>query len=158
MACGLLCQCGVRPQTTGVLTALNPPDRSPPLQEEGNLASKAEGGGSWPRAAACEFCSHSPSLFPLQTSAQGANAKFALRLVGLEDAFRVVPQTALKEAQVTVLAENSAAIDFEKFRVLTFQVWEALRHPHGAGSPGCISEAPVAPAPPCPTVSLSPSA
>nr|KAF6277350.1 cadherin related family member 1 [Myotis myotis] len=53
---------------------------------------------------------------------QGANAKFALRLVGLEDAFRVVPQTALKEAQVTVLAENSAAIDFEKFRVLTFQL------------------------------------
>lgn len=53
---------------------------------------------------------------------QGANAKFALRLVGLGDAFRVVPQTALREAQVTVLTENSAAIDFETFRVLTFQL------------------------------------
>ncbi|EPQ10699.1 Cadherin-related family member 1 [Myotis brandtii] len=57
---------------------------------------------------------------------QGANAKFALQLVGLEDAFRVVPQTALKEAQVTVLAENSAAIDFEKSRVLTFQLTPAM--------------------------------
>ncbi|XP_045426670.1 cadherin-related family member 1 isoform X2 [Pipistrellus kuhlii] len=53
---------------------------------------------------------------------QGSNAKFALQLVGLGGAFRVVPQTALKEAQVTVLTENSAAIDFEKFRVLTFQL------------------------------------
>lgn len=87
----------------------------------------------------CEFCSRSPSLFPLQISVQGSNAKFALQLLGLEGAFRVVPQTALKEAQVTVLSENSAAIDFEKFRMLTFQVWEAVRHPAWSRQPWVYS-------------------
>ncbi|KAM5236793.1 cadherin-related family member 1 [Ctenodactylus gundi] len=55
-------------------------------------------------------------------SDQGANAKFNLRLVGPGGVFRVVPQTVLNEAQVTIIVENSAAIDFEKSRVLTFKL------------------------------------
>uniref|UniRef100_A0A2K6FDZ7 Cadherin-related family member 1 n=1 Tax=Propithecus coquereli TaxID=379532 RepID=A0A2K6FDZ7_PROCO len=55
-------------------------------------------------------------------SDQGANAKFNLRLVGLGGIFRVVPQTVLNEAQVTIIVENSAAIDFEKSEVLTFKL------------------------------------
>ncbi|XP_006148770.1 cadherin-related family member 1 [Tupaia chinensis] len=55
-------------------------------------------------------------------SDQGANAKFNLQLVGAGGVFRVVPQTVLNEAQVTVIVENSAAIDFEKFQVLTFKL------------------------------------
>ncbi|XP_037000116.2 cadherin-related family member 1 [Artibeus jamaicensis] len=55
-------------------------------------------------------------------SDQGANAKFNLRLVGPGGIFRVVPQTVLNEAQVTIIVENSAAIDFEKFKVLTFKL------------------------------------
>lgn len=35
---------------------------------------------------------------------------------------RVVPQTVLNEAQVTVLVEDSAAMDFEKSQFLTFKV------------------------------------
>lgn len=61
-----------------------------------------------------------------QTAAQGANAKFSLQLVGLGGVFRVVPQTVLNEAQVTIVVENSAAIDFEKFKVLTFKVCGAF--------------------------------
>lgn len=53
---------------------------------------------------------------------QGANAKFNLRLVGPGGIFRVVPQTVLNEAQVTIIVENSAAIDYESFKVLTFKV------------------------------------
>ncbi|XP_033617592.1 cadherin-related family member 1 isoform X2 [Fukomys damarensis] len=53
---------------------------------------------------------------------QGANAKFNLRLVGPGGIFRVVPQTVLNEAQVTIIVENSAAIDFEQSRVLTFKL------------------------------------
>lgn len=34
----------------------------------------------------------------------------------------MVPQTVLNEAQVTIIVENSAAIDYEKFKVLTFKV------------------------------------
>lgn len=34
----------------------------------------------------------------------------------------MVPQTVLNEAQVTIIVENSAAIDYEKFTVLTFKV------------------------------------
>lgn len=34
----------------------------------------------------------------------------------------MVPQTVLNEAQVTIIVENSAAIDYEKFEVLTFKV------------------------------------
>ncbi|XP_065750515.1 cadherin-related family member 1 [Phocoena phocoena] len=55
-------------------------------------------------------------------SDQGANAKFNLRLVGPGGIFRVVPQTVLNEAQVTIVVENSATIDFEKFKVLTFKL------------------------------------
>uniref|UniRef100_A0A673V6M1 Cadherin-related family member 1 n=1 Tax=Suricata suricatta TaxID=37032 RepID=A0A673V6M1_SURSU len=55
-------------------------------------------------------------------SDQGANAKFNLRLVGPGGIFRVVPLTVLNEAQVTIIVENSAAIDFEKFQVLTFKL------------------------------------
>ncbi|XP_051689013.2 cadherin-related family member 1 isoform X1 [Oryctolagus cuniculus] len=55
-------------------------------------------------------------------SDQGANAKFNLRLVGPGGIFRVVPQTVLNEAQVTIIVENSAAIDFEKYKVLAFKL------------------------------------
>uniref|UniRef100_A0A8C3SWK0 Photoreceptor cadherin n=1 Tax=Chelydra serpentina TaxID=8475 RepID=A0A8C3SWK0_CHESE len=55
-------------------------------------------------------------------SDQGANAKFNLRLVGPGGIFRVVPQTVLNEAQVTIIVENSAAIDYEKFQLLTFKL------------------------------------
>ncbi|KAM4636865.1 cadherin-related family member 1 [Discoglossus pictus] len=55
-------------------------------------------------------------------SDQGANAKFNLRLVGLGGIFRVVPQTVLNEAQVTIIVENSAGIDYEKFHMLTFKL------------------------------------
>ncbi|KAM4774886.1 cadherin-related family member 1 isoform 3-T5 [Cyanocitta cristata] len=55
-------------------------------------------------------------------SDQGANAKFNLRLVGPGGIFRVVPQTVLNEAQVTIIVENSAAIDYESSKVLTFKL------------------------------------
>lgn len=35
---------------------------------------------------------------------------------------RVVPQTVLNEAQVTILVENSAAMDYEKHHFLTYKV------------------------------------
>ncbi|XP_015272230.1 PREDICTED: cadherin-related family member 1, partial [Gekko japonicus] len=53
---------------------------------------------------------------------KGANAKFNLRLVGPGGIFRVVPQTVLNEAQVTIIVENSATIDYEKFQVLSFKL------------------------------------
>ncbi|XP_073775607.1 cadherin-related family member 1a isoform X1 [Danio rerio] len=55
-------------------------------------------------------------------SDQGSNAKFNLRLVGPGRMLRVVPQTVLNEAQVTVLVEDSAAMDFEKSQFLTFKL------------------------------------
>ncbi|XP_059422114.1 cadherin-related family member 1 isoform X3 [Carassius carassius] len=55
-------------------------------------------------------------------SDQGSNAKFHLRLVGPGHMLRVVPQTVLNEAQVTVLVEDSAAMDFEKSQFLTFKL------------------------------------
>ncbi|XP_019411323.1 PREDICTED: cadherin-related family member 1 isoform X1 [Crocodylus porosus] len=55
-------------------------------------------------------------------SDQGANAKFNLRLVGPGGIFRVVPQTVLNEAQVTVIVENSATIDYEQFQMLSFKL------------------------------------
>ncbi|XP_060624988.2 cadherin-related family member 1 isoform X1 [Anolis sagrei] len=55
-------------------------------------------------------------------SDQGANAKFNLRLVGPGGIFRVVPQTVLNEAQVTIIVEDSGAIDYEKFQVFTFKL------------------------------------
>ncbi|XP_063291285.1 cadherin-related family member 1 [Pelobates fuscus] len=55
-------------------------------------------------------------------SDQGANAKFNLRLVGPGGILRVVPQTVLNEAQVTIIVENSAGIDYEKFHFLVFKL------------------------------------
>uniref|UniRef100_A0A8C2EHM2 Photoreceptor cadherin n=1 Tax=Cyprinus carpio TaxID=7962 RepID=A0A8C2EHM2_CYPCA len=55
-------------------------------------------------------------------SDQGSNAKFHLRLVGPGHMLRVVPQTVLNEAQVTILVEDSAAMDFEKSQFLTFKL------------------------------------
>ncbi|KAL2078477.1 hypothetical protein ACEWY4_026162 [Coilia grayii] len=55
-------------------------------------------------------------------SDQGANAKFRLRLVGPGRVLRVVPQTVLNEAQVTVIVENSTAIDYEKYQFITFKL------------------------------------
>ncbi|ROI83846.1 Cadherin-related family member 1 [Anabarilius grahami] len=54
-------------------------------------------------------------------SDQGANAKFRLLLVGPR-VLRVVPQTVLNEAQVTIIVENSTAIDYEKYQFLTFKL------------------------------------
>ncbi len=53
---------------------------------------------------------------------QGANAKFNLRLIGPGRMLRVVPQTVLNEAQVTILVEDSAAMDYEKHQFLTYKV------------------------------------
>lgn len=64
---------------------------------------------------AWEFCVYAVRF-------QGSNAKFHLRLVGPGRMLRVVPQTVLNEAQVTVLVEDSAAMDFEKSQFLTFKV------------------------------------
>ncbi|XP_036406709.1 cadherin-related family member 1-like [Megalops cyprinoides] len=55
-------------------------------------------------------------------SDQGANAKFNLRLIGPSRVLRVVPQTVLNEAQVTIIVENSAAIDYEKNQSLNFKL------------------------------------
>ncbi|XP_067876419.1 cadherin-related family member 1a [Heterodontus francisci] len=55
-------------------------------------------------------------------SDQGTNAQFDLRLMGPEGIFRVIPQTVLNEAQVTIIVENSAAIDYEMFQVFTFKL------------------------------------
>ncbi|XP_034040249.1 cadherin-related family member 1 [Thalassophryne amazonica] len=55
-------------------------------------------------------------------SDQGANAKFNLRLIGPGRMLRAVPQTVLNEAQVTVLVEDSAAVDYEKHHFLTYKL------------------------------------
>uniref|UniRef100_A0A8C7YN57 Photoreceptor cadherin n=1 Tax=Oryzias sinensis TaxID=183150 RepID=A0A8C7YN57_9TELE len=55
-------------------------------------------------------------------SDQGANAKFKLRLVGPSRVLRVVPQTVLNEAQVTIIVEDTSGIDFEKGPTLTFKL------------------------------------
>ncbi|KAK5854070.1 hypothetical protein PBY51_015170 [Eleginops maclovinus] len=55
-------------------------------------------------------------------SDQGANAKFNLRLIGPGRMLRVVPQTVLNEAQVTILVEDSAAMDFEKHQFITYKL------------------------------------
>ncbi|XP_056147415.1 cadherin-related family member 1 [Lampris incognitus] len=55
-------------------------------------------------------------------SDQGANAKFNLKLIGPGRMLRVVPQTVLNEAQVTILVEDSAAMDYEKYQVLTYKL------------------------------------
>jgi len=53
---------------------------------------------------------------------QGANAKFKLRLVGPGRVLRVVPQTVLNEAQVTIIVEDTSGIDYEKGSTLSFKV------------------------------------
>ncbi|XP_028990278.2 cadherin-related family member 1 isoform X2 [Betta splendens] len=55
-------------------------------------------------------------------SDQGANAKFKLRLVGPSRVLRVVPQTVLNEAQVTVIVEDASGIDYEKGPTLSFKL------------------------------------
>ncbi|XP_034059709.1 cadherin-related family member 1 isoform X2 [Gymnodraco acuticeps] len=55
-------------------------------------------------------------------SDQGANAKFNLKLIGPGRMLRVVPQTVLNEAQVTILVEDSAAMDFEKHHFITYKL------------------------------------
>ncbi|XP_069548668.1 cadherin-related family member 1a [Brachyistius frenatus] len=55
-------------------------------------------------------------------SDQGANAKFNLKLIGPGRMLRVVPQTVLNEAQVTILVEDSAAMDYEKHQFLTYKL------------------------------------
>ncbi|XP_061692278.1 cadherin-related family member 1 isoform X1 [Syngnathoides biaculeatus] len=55
-------------------------------------------------------------------SDQGANAKFNLRLIGPGRMLRVVPQTVLNEAQVTILVEDSASMDYEKHHFLTYKL------------------------------------
>lgn len=57
---------------------------------------------------------------------KGANAKFNLRLIGPGRMLRVVPQTVLNEAQVTILVEDSAAMDYEKHHFLTYKVGPCL--------------------------------
>nr|XP_043869729.1 cadherin-related family member 1-like isoform X3 [Solea senegalensis] len=55
-------------------------------------------------------------------SDQGANAKFKLRLVGPSRVLRVVPQTVLNEAQVTIIVEDTSGIDYEKGTTLAFKL------------------------------------
>ncbi|XP_060884454.1 cadherin-related family member 1 isoform X1 [Labrus mixtus] len=55
-------------------------------------------------------------------SDQGANAKFKLRLVGPSRVLRVVPQTVLNEAQVTIIVEDTSGIDYEKGQTLTYKL------------------------------------
>ncbi|KAG7511650.1 cadherin-related family member 1-like [Solea senegalensis] len=55
-------------------------------------------------------------------SDQGANAKFNLRLIGPGRMLRVVPQTVLNEAQVTILVEDSVAMDYEKHHFLSYKL------------------------------------
>ncbi|XP_034563595.1 cadherin-related family member 1 [Notolabrus celidotus] len=55
-------------------------------------------------------------------SDQGANAKFKLRLVGPSRVLRVVPQTVLNEAQVTIIVEDTSGIDYEKGSTLSYKL------------------------------------
>lgn len=108
----------------------------PPIKKEVIiLASQGQGEGSREGSLQSTTVSwvsiliHLPCFLSPTSVAQGANAKFNLRLVGPGGIFRVVPQTVLNEAQVTIIVENSAAIDFEKFKVLTFKVGDAMHKP-----------------------------
>uniref|UniRef100_A0A8C6L9H5 Cadherin-related family member 1a n=1 Tax=Nothobranchius furzeri TaxID=105023 RepID=A0A8C6L9H5_NOTFU len=64
-------------------------------------------------------------------SDQGANAKFNLKLIGPGRMLRVVPQTVLNEAQVTILVEDSAAMDYEKHHFLTYKAVDPDSGPWG---------------------------
>ncbi|KAM3862985.1 cadherin-related family member 1a [Diretmus argenteus] len=55
-------------------------------------------------------------------SDQGANAKFSLRLIGPGRMLRVIPESVLNEAQVTILVEDSTAMDYEKHHFLTYKL------------------------------------
>ena len=59
---------------------------------------------------------------PYVCAPQGVNAKFNLKMVGPGTMLRVIPQTVLNQAQVTIIVEDSAAIDYEQFHFLTFKV------------------------------------
>uniref|UniRef100_A0AAX7SC91 Cadherin domain-containing protein n=1 Tax=Astatotilapia calliptera TaxID=8154 RepID=A0AAX7SC91_ASTCA len=75
-------------------------------------------------------------------SDQGANAKFKLRLVGPSRVLRVVPQTVLNEAQVTIIVEDTSGIDYEKGPTLSFKAndpdsgsWGEVKYTiYGSGS------------------------
>lgn len=77
-----------------------------------------------------ERCATMKMMMGLCVYLQGANAKFNLRLIGPGRMLRVVPQTVLNEAQVTILVEDSAAMDYEKHQFLTYKVsalqWQKL--------------------------------
>uniref|UniRef100_A0A7N8WWM6 Cadherin-related family member 1 n=1 Tax=Mastacembelus armatus TaxID=205130 RepID=A0A7N8WWM6_9TELE len=64
-------------------------------------------------------------------SDQGANAKFKLRLVGPSRVLRVVPQTVLNEAQVTIIVEDTSGIDYDKGPTLTFKANDPDSGPWG---------------------------
>ncbi|KAG7267657.1 hypothetical protein CRUP_002025 [Coryphaenoides rupestris] len=64
-------------------------------------------------------------------SDQGANAKFKLRLVGPGRVLRVVPQTVLNEAQVTIIVEDTSGIDYEKGATLSFKAIDPDSGPWG---------------------------
>uniref|UniRef100_A0AAQ6ABV2 Cadherin domain-containing protein n=1 Tax=Amphiprion ocellaris TaxID=80972 RepID=A0AAQ6ABV2_AMPOC len=64
-------------------------------------------------------------------SDQGANAKFKLRLVGPSRVLRVVPQTVLNEAQVTIIVEDTSGIDYEKGPTLSFKANDPDSGPWG---------------------------
>uniref|UniRef100_A0A8D3C712 Cadherin-related family member 1 n=1 Tax=Scophthalmus maximus TaxID=52904 RepID=A0A8D3C712_SCOMX len=64
-------------------------------------------------------------------SDQGANAKFKLRLVGPSRVLRVVPQTVLNEAQVTIIVEDTSGIDYEKGQTLSFKANDPDSGPWG---------------------------
>lgn len=63
------------------------------------------------------------AIYCFFSSVQGANAKFKLRLVGPSRVLRVVPQTVLNEAQVTIIVEDAAGIDYEKGPTISFKVF-----------------------------------
>ncbi|XP_068597553.1 cadherin-related family member 1a [Brachionichthys hirsutus] len=75
------------------------------------------------------MCEHPPEgeilrglKITVNDSDQGANAKFNLKLIGPGRMLRVVPQTVLNEAQVTILVEDSASMDYEKYHFLRYKL------------------------------------
>ncbi|GCC26503.1 hypothetical protein chiPu_0004920 [Chiloscyllium punctatum] len=55
-------------------------------------------------------------------SDQGTNAQFNLRLEGPDGIFRIIPQIVINEAQVTIIVENSTAIDYEIIQLFSFKL------------------------------------
>ncbi|XP_011932528.1 PREDICTED: cadherin-related family member 1 isoform X2 [Cercocebus atys] len=100
-------------------------DRGKPNRILYSLANGSEGAFEINETSGAISITQSPAQLQREVyelHVQGANAKFNLQLVGPRGIFRVVPQTVLNEAQVTIIVENSAAIDFEKSKVLTFKL------------------------------------